>query len=852
MKKILFSLLCCAVLEATAQPGPGSYPDSLFSTYYHQRWTHFQMLPQTPGDVIFIGNSITDGGEWSELFGDLRIKNRGISGDISAGVLHRLEEVTRRKPAKVFLMIGVNDLARNISPDSLTRNVAAIADYLKTVSPATRLWVQSILPVNAAFGMFGGHTSKKAAILTANRLLKDQSGKHGYTYLDLHTPFSNAQSDLHPTLTNDGLHLSGTGYQLWKHLVFPYVYGLPEKPALIPQPQQVKWEEGYFPLYACKHIVVGSPGLGETPKQLRQGFLEKGIAVSLAPDFVPGIPYVEIRLEGGSDAKPDQYTLTVRPEKITLSAPALTGIFHGIQTLRQLMRDGVMIPACTIKDWPAFSWRGYMVDVGRNFLPVDLLKETIETMSRYKLNIFHLHLTEDIAWRLAIPQFPQLTAPEHMTRHKGQFYTETDLKDLIAFCQERHITLVPEIDMPGHSAAFRRAMGVDMQSDSGLFLVRQILQTFCDTYDLPYFHIGADEVRITNPAFVPEVTALLESRGKTVIGWQPGGNFSPKTIRQLWVGLQQELIAKGEIPYIDSRHLYLNHMDPLESVTTIFHRKIGEKDQGDSIALGATLCMWHDRIVADQADIFSMNPIYPGILAFAERIWRGGGIPGWIANISEGNPEAFREFENRLLEHKSLYFKDKPFPYVRQSGLSWKLYGPYDNGGDLSKSFDPEKPGWTGNALPHKEVVGGTVVLRHWWTPMIKGAIDQPRENTTWYAVGKLWSDAEGPCPFWIGFNDLSRSPATDSPPAGEWGTKKSALWVNGQKIEPPQWKRPGQKGHLEIPLIDEGYAYRTPLVIPLKKGWNTVLVKLPVGSFKAPDSQNPVKWMFTVVPSED
>ena len=112
MKKLISALVALlTVAISQAQVGLPVYPDSIFSAYYHQRLMHFQSLPQTNGDIIFVGNSITDGGEWSELFNDLKIKNRGISGDVTAGVIHRLDEIARRKPAKVFLQIGTNDLA---------------------------------------------------------------------------------------------------------------------------------------------------------------------------------------------------------------------------------------------------------------------------------------------------------------------------------------------------------------------------------------------------------------------------------------------------------------------------------------------------------------------------------------------------------------------------------------------------------------------------------------------------------------------------------------------------------------------------------------------------------------------
>jgi len=311
--------------------------------------------------------------------------------------------------------------------------------------------------------------------------------------------------------------------------------------------------------------------------------------------------------------------------------------------------------------------------------------------------------------------------------------------------------------------------------------------------------------------------------------------------------------ADASVQYIDSRHLYLNHMDPLESVVTIFNRKIGNKSKGDKNLLGGTICLWHDRAVANQDDVLKMNPVYPAMLAFAERSWQGGGHEGWVANIGKpGSAETkeFTEFENRLLDHKHRNFFEKPFPYAQQSGITWKFFGPYHHLGDSSKKFSPEMKNFLGeNSPPAFEAVGGTLVLRHWWYPLIKGLIDNPEENTTWYAWTKIWSNENKMEFFWIGFNNLSRSPSTDSPRPNTWDNKGSLIWVNGIQIKPPSWKRGGQKGNSEIPLIDEDYEYRQPISIFLNKGWNEVLVKLPITHFKGKDWHNPVKWMFTFLP---
>ena len=140
MKKRITVLIYCLIVQQIifAQIVLPSYPDSIFSTYYLQRVSHFETLRQTKGDIIFACNSITDGAEWGELFDDLQVKNRGISRDITAGVIHRLDEIANRKPANVFLLIGVNDLARNITTDSIVKNIFLITKYFHQQTPLTK------------------------------------------------------------------------------------------------------------------------------------------------------------------------------------------------------------------------------------------------------------------------------------------------------------------------------------------------------------------------------------------------------------------------------------------------------------------------------------------------------------------------------------------------------------------------------------------------------------------------------------------------------------------------------------------------------------------------------------------
>jgi hexosaminidase len=181
-------------------------------------------MPVTKGEIIFLGNSITDGAEWAQLFNDLRMKNQGISGDVTGGVLHRLDVVTNRKPAKIFLLIGTNDLARGVSVDSVVKNMLLLADYVKQQSPKTKLYVQSILPVNDVYGKFAGHTKNGEKIKAANEFLRTNATAHNYQYVDLHSLFVDESGKLKKELSNDGLHLMGSAYLLWKEIIYSYVY----------------------------------------------------------------------------------------------------------------------------------------------------------------------------------------------------------------------------------------------------------------------------------------------------------------------------------------------------------------------------------------------------------------------------------------------------------------------------------------------------------------------------------------------------------------------------------------------------------------------------------------------------
>lgn len=193
------------------------------STFYDQRVTHFETLPVGSDDIVMLGNSITNGCEWHELFGMPNIKNRGISGDVVNGVFARLDPILKGKPQKVFLMIGINDVARGEEADTVVSRFENLVKYIRQESPSTQLYVQSILPVNQSFNRFQGLNGREDVVRYINREYERIAGENGCTWIDLYSLLTNEQGNLDNRYTNDGLHLLGEGYLVWRDALLPYI-----------------------------------------------------------------------------------------------------------------------------------------------------------------------------------------------------------------------------------------------------------------------------------------------------------------------------------------------------------------------------------------------------------------------------------------------------------------------------------------------------------------------------------------------------------------------------------------------------------------------------------------------------
>jgi len=271
------------------------------------------------------------------------------------------------------------------------------------------------------------------------------------------------------------------------------------------------------------------------------------------------------------------YDLTIDKDGIRLTAAAQAGLFYGVQTLRQLLPYAaeyeaimyeqprpVTLPAMHIRDAPRYPWRGAMLDVARHFFSVDDVKRYIDLLALHKMNRLHLHLADDQGWRIEIKKWPDLTAKGGLTEvggGHGGFYTQAQYADIVAYAGERFITVVPEIDMPGHTNAALSSYaelnctgqappvftGTDVgfsalcvEMDFTYLFIDDVVKEIAAMTPGPYFHMGGDEVKTLTPAqyraFVERVQAIIQKHGKQMIGWDEVAAVTllPTSIVQHW------------------------------------------------------------------------------------------------------------------------------------------------------------------------------------------------------------------------------------------------------------------------------------------------------------------------------
>lgn len=225
LKKFLCALFFITIMQigAIAQSQTAKWDSTYRPNNYALKVGEFESFPNASTDIIFLGNSITAGIDWNELLAIPQARNRGISGDITFGVLERLDEVIEGKPAKVFVLIGINDISRNIPDSVILENYKKIIDRIKAGSPRTKIYFQTLMPVNNTFTKFKNHYNKDVHIKSVNDGLKKISAEENITLVDLHPHFLDEEGRLIKSFTEDGLHLNAEGYKVWKKVLLPYL-----------------------------------------------------------------------------------------------------------------------------------------------------------------------------------------------------------------------------------------------------------------------------------------------------------------------------------------------------------------------------------------------------------------------------------------------------------------------------------------------------------------------------------------------------------------------------------------------------------------------------------------------------
>lgn len=627
---------------------------------------------------------------------------------------------------------------------------------------------------------------------------------------------------------------------------------------LIPMPQEVEWSKKDI---SFSSLQINCPiQFANELEQLHHFLDTEKIPAGEKGDLEIEFKVGRVNNPHGFDGA---YKLEVS-DKVTITAINPIGIFYGIQTLKQLIqkrKNQFSIPVCEISDWPAFKIRGFMHDLGRNFISIDRLKQQIEIMAAYKYNIFHMHLTDNPGWRLESLIYPELQSEEATARNVGKFYSQEEFKDLINFCQKLHITIIPELDLPGHTLAFRKAMKIKtMNSVKVQNILLELIDELCSLAPaevMPYIHLGTDEVRqkeeFVDEGYLLPLIRRIESHNRRYISWWHGIATAGdnRSIKQLWA---DSAPLKGH-PFIDSRSNYVNHLDPLAAISQLYFQQPCRAPHGDETRLGGILCSWPDNRVNSEDDIFKQNPIYPTLVAYSEAIWRGVKRSTernyWVQLPTEDSKEYkdYLEFEERVVAHRDRYFKELEFPFLKNADIPWRYIGPFNHSGDMSKQFEVEHEikkeySLDGKTYNWNDTIlhGGTVHLKHFLgfpSPV------KEKEGTI-YALNYLYSPKNQEIGFWIGFHGWSRAGGRRGGPTaeqGQWHTTDPKIWVNDKEIAPPIWAQPGIAEETpELPFVDEDYFYRKPTQIKLNKGWNKFLLKIPHGG-------NSWKWMFTCIP---
>ncbi len=519
----------------------------------------------------------------------------------------------------------------------------------------------------------------------------------------------------------------------------------PDPPQLIPQVAAIEENEGLFEINEETIIGVENEAQQKIATSFFQHFKK---VVDWQPRVVIGKKGT-IQFRSKETLGPEAYELNIHPDSIHIYASAGAGFFYALQSIRQLLpiefvggklQEDVrwVLPAVSIKDQPRFAWRGFMLDVSRHFFEKEQVKAFLDEMAALKLNTFHWHLTDDQGWRIEIQKYPKLTEVgawrvdynDHNENHNrwwgrpaqkegdkatyGGYYTQDDVREIIAYAQERFITVVPEIDMPGHSQAIIASYpevachpGSYFVATGGVYkdntvcpgkevsfaLIEEVLNEVMDLFPSKYIHIGGDECNklawkadpdcqrrikeegLKNESelqsyFIKRVEKIINARGKSMIGWDEilEGGLAPKATVMSWRGEAGgiEAASKGHAVimtpnkycYLDLKQGHTDHEPNLGYSQCLLSTCYGYnpvpenlKDKSDFI-LGIQGNLWSESL--PQWDMATYMA-FPRLFAVAENAWSPQEKEDWDDFINRLYPQLER------LEAKGIRYANSAF-----------------------------------------------------------------------------------------------------------------------------------------------------------------------------------------------
>lgn len=490
------------------------------------------------------------------------------------------------------------------------------------------------------------------------------------------------------------------------------------KMTIIPLPEHYFFTNDSFTLDGSTEIVSEDIHTFEI-SYLREA-LKESFGFSLSKKKISKATH-KIKLLLEEDFDDDAYYLKITCTEIIIKAKSSQGLFYGIQSLLQLFpvtssAKSISLQGIVIHDKPKFSWRGMHLDVSRHFFSKEFVKKYIDYLALYKMNVFHWHLTDDQGWRIQIKKYPKLTEvgawrngsmvghyseQKFDTIHYGGFYTQEDIKEVVAYAQKRHIAVVPEIEMPGHAVAaiasypFLSCTGksIPVEKKWGVFedvfcpkeetfqFLEDVLTEVMPLFPSEYIHIGGDECPKTNwkkcehcqaliqkeglkdehelqSYFIRRIEKFINAHGKKIIGWDEilEGGLAPNAAVMSWRGTEGGIAAaklKHAVVMTPGSHCYFDHYQadpqyepvaiggytPLEKVYAFNPVPKELNDEEKKYILGAQANVWSEYITSDSHVEYM---VFPRICALSEVLW------------GTSNSQDFKDFRTRLFAHFAL------------------------------------------------------------------------------------------------------------------------------------------------------------------------------------------------------